>query len=94
MAEIQVDLPEPLTSYVHSQIAAGRYPNVTDYLSDLVRADRRQQDLLDQLNEHPELSEALDRGLQSGEGRRWTPAILNELRNQVLDRARSTEGGR
>jgi putative addiction module CopG family antidote len=92
MAEIQLDFPEPLTSYVHSQIATGRYQSVTEYLSDLVRADWRLQELLEQLKDHADLSEELDRGLRSGEGRHWTPAVLDELRNQVIDRARPAAG--
>ncbi len=94
MSEVPLDLPEPLTSYIHLQIATGRYSNVSDYFSDLVRADQQLQQFLDQLGENAELSKKLDDGLNSGEGRRWTPAVLNELRNQVLDRSRKLRGDR
>jgi putative addiction module CopG family antidote len=87
MPQMPVDFPEPLTSFIHSQISTGRYPNVSDYVSDLVRADQRQQQFIDQLSENEELSKKLEEGFNSGEGRRWTPAVLTELRNQVLDRA-------
>lgn len=87
MAEFHVEFPEPLTSYVNSQVAHGRYPSVSDYLSHLVQADQCEQQLMDQLKGNADLSLELDRGLASGAGRPWTPAVLNELRSQVIDRS-------
>jgi antitoxin ParD1/3/4 len=86
MAEIQVHLPEPLSDFVQGQISAGRYASVSDYFGDLVQADREQQVVLEQLQDHAELVSLLQESLNGGEGRRWSPAVLQELRQQVFDR--------
>ena len=86
MVEIQVHFPEPLRDFIQGQISAGRYSSVSDYLGDLVQADRDERAVLEQLRDHGELASRLDEGLSSGEGRRWSPAVLRDLRQQVLDR--------
>jgi putative addiction module CopG family antidote len=84
--EIQVHLPEPLGDFIQGQLSAGRYASVSDYLGDLVPADREQQAVLEQLQDHAELASRLQESLNGGEGRRWSPAVLQDLRQQVLDR--------
>ena len=86
MVEIQVAFPEPLSEFIQGQISAGRCASISDYLGGLVRADRQQQAVLKRLQDHEELASRLDEGLNAGEGRPWNPAVLHELRQQVLDR--------
>lgn len=88
MAEIQIHLPEALSDFIEGQISAGRYASVSDYLGDLVQADREQQALFQQLQDHSELAARLQESLDGGEGRRWSPAVLQDLRQQVVARHR------
>ena len=88
MVEIQVQLPESVNEYVQAQIAMGRYASASDFVRDLLRADQQQQHLVAQLEENDVLARQLESGMSSGEGRRWTPEVLDELRQQVIDRER------
>ena len=92
MVEIQVQFPEPLNDFIQTQVAAGRCASVSDYLHNLVHADQQQQRIVDQLNDDPTLTAHIDESFARGSGRRWSPAVLNELRQQVLDRERSSKG--
>jgi antitoxin ParD1/3/4 len=51
MTIINVSLSEPLTEWVSSQQASGRYTNASDYVEDLIRRDQeyaaRTQELQD-----------------------------------------------
>ncbi len=85
MVEIQLALPDSLHDFIQSQISTGPYEDSTNYLRELVEADKQQQTVL-QLTDHPQLESCLQEGLDSDTGRPWTPAVLNELKQQVIDR--------
>jgi putative addiction module CopG family antidote len=91
MVEILVRIPQPVNDFIEAQVAAGRFRTASEYLGDLVRADQQQQSILEQLADSAPLAERIDEGLASHEGRRWTPAVLTELRQQVIARDRSAK---
>jgi Arc/MetJ-type ribon-helix-helix transcriptional regulator len=87
MADLQINLPDPLSDYAGAQITSGRFPNINEYLGALVTADEQAQRAIEQLHENPQLAALLQDGLDSGHGRYWSPSVLRELKQQVLDRA-------
>ena len=86
MAEFQINLPDSVSEYAGAQVATGRFVSVDDYLGALVTADEQFQKTIAALDEHPRLAALLEEGLASEEGRRWSGAVLGELKQQVLDR--------
>jgi putative addiction module CopG family antidote len=92
MVEFQLQFPQPLGDYIQDQIVSGRYPGVSEYLRDLVRADQQQQHIVEQLHDNEHLAKYIDEGLSSSKGRQWTPAVLQELRQQVLNRSQKESG--
>jgi Arc/MetJ-type ribon-helix-helix transcriptional regulator len=87
MAELQINLPDPISAYAGAQVASGRFPTIHDYLGALVSADQQEQAAIRQLSDNPRLAALLEEGLASAEGRAWTPAVFQELKQQVFDRA-------
>jgi Arc/MetJ-type ribon-helix-helix transcriptional regulator len=87
MHEIQINMPADLEQFAHSQVASGRFASINDYVVSLVSADEETQEVLEKLTDNPELAALLEHGLNSGEGRHWSPAVLQQLKQQVLDRA-------
>lgn len=90
MAEIQINLPDPVSAFADAQVTSGRFPTIHDYLGALVSADEQTQKTIAQLNDSPQLAALLDEGLESAPGRPWSAAVLQELKQQVLDRAAGT----
>jgi putative addiction module CopG family antidote len=91
MVELQVSLPESLSEYAAAQVSSGRFSSVDDYLEALVRADAQAQRAAAQLRENPQVAALLAEGLNCDSGRRWSPAVLDELKHQV---ARGAQGSR
>jgi Arc/MetJ-type ribon-helix-helix transcriptional regulator len=87
MAELQINLPDPVSEYADAQVASGRFPSVQDYLGALVTADEQAQKTISKLSENPQLAALLEEGMSSAPGRRWSPDVLDQLKRQVLDRA-------
>lgn len=87
MAELQINLPDSMSQYADAQVASGRFPTIHDYLGALVRADEQTQLAIGTLSENPQLAALLEEGLKSGPGRPWSAAVLQELKQQVLDRS-------
>jgi Arc/MetJ-type ribon-helix-helix transcriptional regulator len=87
MAELQINLPDSISEFADAQVASGRFPSIHDYLGALVSADEKAQQTIAQLSENPQLAKLLEEGLQSEPGRHWSPTVLQELKQQVIDRA-------
>ncbi len=90
MVEILCELSKPLHDYIEAQIAAGRYGNTSDYFRDLVRSDQQQQQLLKQLSTSDRLAACIEEGIGSDRGRLWSADVLQELKQQVMDRQHRT----
>jgi putative addiction module CopG family antidote len=87
MAEMQINLPDPISKFADAQVASGRFPSVQEYLGALVTADEQAQQTIARLNDNSQLAALLEEGMASGPGRHWSPDVLDELKRQVLDRA-------
>lgn len=87
MVEFQINLPDAVSAFADAQVTSGRFSTIHDYVGALVSADEQAQKSIGQLSDNPQLAALLDEGLKSAEGRRWSPAVLQELKQQVLDRA-------
>ena len=83
MQTMNISLPEPLKAFVDSQIAAGRYSSVSEYVRDLIRDDekRKAEDQLEAL--------LLD-GLR-GESTELNRQDLGDIRRQALQRLKSRQ---
>lgn len=73
-------LPAELREYVDARVGSGEYGNTSEYLRELIRRDQRSQAAL-------RLRGLIADGLESGDGRRLTDDVLDELRQQALDSA-------
>jgi Arc/MetJ-type ribon-helix-helix transcriptional regulator len=78
MAELQINLPDPISECADAQVACGRFPTIHDYLGALVSADEQAQRAIGQLSENPQLAALLEEGLESAHGRRWSAGVLRE----------------
>ena len=83
MQTMNISLPEPLKAFVDSQIAAGRYSSVSEYVRGLIRDDekRKAEDQLEAL--------LLD-GLRS-EATELTRQDLDDVRREALQRLKSRQ---
>jgi antitoxin ParD1/3/4 len=70
-------LPESLRDYIDQRVRSGDYGNTSEYLRDLIRRDQ-----------HTEAARRfrllIADGLESGEGRRLTGVVVDELRDRAL----------
>ncbi len=44
MATMNVSLPDPMKTWVETQVSTGHYSNASDYVRDLIRRDQEYQD--------------------------------------------------
>lgn len=70
-------LPEPMRDYVSERVRSGEYGNTSEYLRDLIRKDQHEQ-----AARH--LRGLIADGLESGDTRRATDEVLDELRRSAL----------
>jgi antitoxin ParD1/3/4 len=73
MTIMNISLPDSLHDFVLDQVAKGRYSSASEYIGELVRAERAQASLETEVVE----------GLQSGEATPMTSDDWNELRRRV-----------
>ena len=57
MATMNVSLPNPMKTWVESQVQTGHYSNASDYVRDLIRQDQEYQDKLKALRAAVEAGE-------------------------------------
>ena len=67
---MNISLPDSLQEFVLAQVAKGGFGGVSDYIGELVRADRAHA------------SEVVE-GLESGESTSMTPEDWSELRDRI-----------
>jgi antitoxin ParD1/3/4 len=60
MTTLNISLPEPLRTFVETQVAEGRYPTPDEYIQQLIRDDARRQ-------AREKVDALLIEGLKSGE---------------------------
>ncbi len=71
-------LPAELREYVDSRVGSGEYGNTSEYLRELIRGDQRAQAAL-------RLRNLIADGIESGDGRRLTDLVVDELRHRAFD---------
>lgn len=77
MATMKVSLPDAMLTWVEGQTRSGRYPNVSEYVCDLIRRD---QDRADKI---AHLQRLIDEGLGSGVGERSVREVRAEGRRRA-----------
>ncbi len=70
-------LPESLRDYIDQRVRTGDYGNTSEYLRELIRRDQQ-----DEAARRFRL--LIAEGLESGEGRRLTDDVIDELRDRAL----------
>lgn len=87
METVNIALPESLTSYVQERVSEGGYSSVSEYVSDLIQADRRRKagERVDAL---------LLEGLDSGEPIPVTPEYWEERKRRLTERHGDAVGPR
>ena len=71
MDDLNISLPASQQAFAEDQVADGHYPSVSDYLSDLIRADQKAR-------AQEKLEAVLLEGLE-GEATPWTEADWEAL---------------
>ncbi|OIP45450.1 MAG: type II toxin-antitoxin system ParD family antitoxin [Deltaproteobacteria bacterium CG_4_10_14_3_um_filter_60_8] len=74
MATMNVSLPDPMKTWVESQVSTGHYSNASDYVRDLIRRDQEYQD------KHETLIRALIVGENSGVSKRAVRDIWQDVK--------------
>jgi antitoxin ParD1/3/4 len=77
---MNIFLPDSVQEFVLAQVATGGYGSVSDYIGELVRADRAQRSL----------EAEVIKGLESGESTPMAPEEWSELRNRTRRAKRPT----
>jgi antitoxin ParD1/3/4 len=78
MSRLTISMPDQMNEWVESQIAAGRYGNVSEYFRDLVRRDQERREVA-----VAELRTLLERAEASGVSDRAFPDILEAARQEA-----------
>jgi antitoxin ParD1/3/4 len=81
METMNISLPKPMKAFIDSQIAAGRYSSVSEYVRDLIREDERRK-------AEEQLEAALLEGLR-GEKTELTRQDFEDIRREALARLKS-----
>jgi antitoxin ParD1/3/4 len=76
MEDLNISLPSSQQAYAEDQVASGQYPSVSDYVSELIRADQKAK-------AEEKLEALLLEGLDSGPGRKWTEDDWERLRKRA-----------
>jgi antitoxin ParD1/3/4 len=83
METMNISLPEPMKAFVDSQIAAGRYSSVSEYVRDLIRDDERRK-------AEERLEALLLEGLRS-EKTKLTRQDFDDIRREAMARIKSRQ---
>ena len=67
MATMNVSLPDEMKAWVEAQVRSGRFGNASDYVRDVIRADRDRAETLDRLRHL--VQEGLESGISEEDGR-------------------------
>ena len=70
-------LPESLRNYIDDRVRSGNYGNTSEYIRELIRRDQQDEAIR-------RFRSLIAEGLESGEGRRLTDDVIDELRDQAL----------
>ena len=77
MATMNISLPATMRDWVEKQTNARQYSSNSDYVRDLIRRDKEQQE------KHEALQKAITEGLQSGVSDRSVSEIIEEAKKEM-----------
>ncbi len=85
MTSMNISVPEPMRDWVESQVRAGNYGNVSEYVRELIRQDqkRKTQERLEEL-----LLEGMNSPKSAMTKKDWT-----DIRSEVVRRVAEARGG-
>lgn len=88
---LNISLPSPLRRYVEERVERGDYGNTSEYIRELIRKDREEQDrrTLEQIE--TKVLAAIE-SLERGEYVEYTPDYWEKLRHRVRSRQRPESG--
>ena len=70
-------LPESLRDYIDDRVRSGHYGNTSEYIRELIRRDQQDEAVR-------RFRSLIAEGVESGEGRRLTDDVIDELRDRAL----------
>jgi putative addiction module CopG family antidote len=91
MSDVPISLADSASDFADAQVSSGRFSTVSEYLSALVKADEQTQAVVAKLSGDRDLAQLLQDGLDSGAGRSWSPAILEDLKQRTIDASRANK---
>ncbi|NTU50628.1 MAG: type II toxin-antitoxin system ParD family antitoxin [Desulfobulbaceae bacterium] len=79
MTTVNISLPDPMKSFVDSQVTEGMYGSVSDYIRTLIREDQKRK-------AQEELEKKLLAALDDGNVQEVTPEFFNQLRARIANK--------
>lgn len=79
MTTVNISLPDPMKSFVDSQVTEGMYGSVSDYIRTLIREDQKRK-------AQEELERRLLAALDDGNFEEVTPEFFNKLRSRIASK--------
>lgn len=79
MTTVNISLPDPMKSFVDSQVTEGMYGSVSDYIRTLIREDQKRK-------AQEELEKKLLAALDDGNVKEVTPEFFNQLRARIANK--------
>jgi antitoxin ParD1/3/4 len=80
MAQVNVSLPDELSAWAESRVMEGRYGDPAEYVRDLVRRDRADEE------KRARLQAAIDEGRRSGVSERTIEDVIADGRRRRAQR--------
>ena len=84
MTTVNISLPDPMKSFVDSQVTEGMYGSVSDYIRTLIREDQKRK-------AQEELERKLLAALDDGNFEEVTPEFFNTLRSRIASKIKHSE---
>lgn len=84
MTTVNISLPDPMKSFVESQVTEGMYGSVSDYIRTLIREDQKRK-------AQDELEKKLLAALDDGTFQEVTPEFFNQLRAQIANKKNASK---
>jgi antitoxin ParD1/3/4 len=79
MTTVNISLPDPMKSFVDSQVTEGMYGSVSDYIRTLIREDQKRK-------AQEELEKKLLAALDDRNVQEVTPEFFNQLRARIANK--------
>jgi antitoxin ParD1/3/4 len=88
---LNISLPSPLRRYVEERVERGDYGNTSEYIRELIRKDREEQDRRTLEQVEAKVLAAIE-SIERGEWVEYTPDYWEKLRQRVRARQEGAPG--